>query len=314
MHVKGCLCAVRTDNSNAPTAKALAAAVEAAKGCDLIVFASGIDATLEQEEAGPNHPDFAGFYRGDRTKIELPAHQTEWIKALAATGKPTVVVNCSGSAMSMPWEVEHVPAIVQAWYPGEEGGAAVAQVLFGDVNPAGRLPVTVYASTEDLPAIENYLMANRTYRYFTGKPQYAFGHGLSYTQFNYADARLSEESISATGTIELSLTLSNVGSRNCDEVAQIYAARKDAAAGDAKLTLCGFQRITRAAGKQRAVSLEIPAARLRQWDEAANGYVVRPGEYQLLIGKRFRRHPSASYDHPPIKSTSIKPQPRSRHT
>ena len=127
-----------------------------------------------------------GFAGGDRTRIELPPVQTDLLKALQATGKPVVFVNCSGSAIAMPWEAEHLPAIVQAWYPGEEGGRAVAEVLFGDVNPAGRLPVTFYASTADLPAFDDYSMANRTYRYFTGKPLFAFGHGLSYTKFDYA--------------------------------------------------------------------------------------------------------------------------------
>ena len=114
--------------------------------------------------------------------------QTELLKALHATGKPVVFVNCSGSAMAMPWEAENLPAIVQAWYPGEEGGRAVAEVLFGDVNPAGRLPVTFYRSTADLPPFDDYSMANRTYRYFKGKPLFAFGHGLSYTQFDYSAA------------------------------------------------------------------------------------------------------------------------------
>ena len=131
---------------------------------------------------------FAGFFDGDRTRIELPSVQEDLLQALQATGKPVVLVNCSGSAIAMPWEAAHLAAIMQAWYPGEEGGDAVGGVLFGAVNPAGRLPVTFYASTADLPAFDDYSMTNRTYRYFNGRPLFAFGFGLSYTQFNYENA------------------------------------------------------------------------------------------------------------------------------
>ena len=136
---------------------------------------------------------YDGFNGGDRTRIELPPVQEDLLKALQATGKPVVFVNCSGSAMAMPWEAEHLPAILQAWYPGEQGGRAVAEVLFGDVNPAGHLPVTFYRSTADLPAFDDYSMSNRTYRYFNGKPLFAFGHGLSYTKFNYRTANWIEQ-------------------------------------------------------------------------------------------------------------------------
>ena len=146
-HVEGCPLALLDDGSNAPLVDATANAVAAAKAADVVIFVGGIDATLEKEEGGPKDPPHDGFIRGDRTRIELPPVQEDLIKALAATGKPIVLVNCSGSPMAIPWEAEHLPAIVQAWYPGEEGGQAVAQVLFGDVNPAGRLPVTFYAST-----------------------------------------------------------------------------------------------------------------------------------------------------------------------
>ena len=143
----------------------LADAIAAAKSADVVIYVGGISPQLEGEEMKVNYDGFSG---GDRTRIELPAQQTELLKALAATGKPVVFVNCSGSAIAMPWEAEHLPAIVQAWYPGEQGGRAVAEVLFGDANPAGRLPVTFYRSTADLPAFENYAMSNRTYRYFSG--------------------------------------------------------------------------------------------------------------------------------------------------
>ena len=140
----------------------------------MVIYVGGIDSTLESEEGNAEN-DCQGFNGGDRTRIELPSLQEDLLKALHATGKPVVFVNCSGSAMAMPWEAKHLPAIVQAWYPGEEGGRAVAEVLFGDVNPAGRLPITFYRSTTDLPPFEDYSMTNRTYRYFTGKPLFAFG-------------------------------------------------------------------------------------------------------------------------------------------
>src|SRR5205814_6391263 len=172
-------------------------------------------------------------------RIEYPAVQEDLIHALADMGKPMVLVNCSGSAIAMPWENEHIPAIVQAWYPGEEGGTAVAQVLFGEANPAGRLPITFYASTKDLPPFEDYSMANRTYRYFTGKPLYAFGHGLSYTKFDYSDAKLNASTASPDGSVHVSFSLKNNGQREGDEVAQVYF-RHVHSLPEPTLALCGF--------------------------------------------------------------------------
>src|SRR6185437_13628860 len=151
-------------------------AVKIARTADVIIYVGGLSPELEGEEMTVN---FDGFFGGDRTRIELPTPQTDLLKALHALGKPVVFVNCSGSAVAMPWEVKNLPAILQAWYPGQAGGLAVAEALFGDVNPAGRLPITVYSSTDDLPPFEDYSMANRTYRYFRGTPEFAFGHGLS---------------------------------------------------------------------------------------------------------------------------------------
>ena len=283
-HVEGCPLALLDDGSNAPLVDDTANAVAAAKAADVVIFVSGIDATLEKEEGGPKDPPHDGFIRGDRTRIELPPVQEDLIKALAATGKPIVLVNCSGSPMAIPWEAEHLPAIVQAWYPGEEGGQAVAQVLFGDVNPAGRLPVTFYASTSDLPAFEDYSMANRTYRYFNGKPLFAFGHGLSYTKFDYADAKVDEASVAPNGTIKLSFTVNNSGPREGDEVAQVYFRHVHSAVPQPNLALCGFARVHMAHGKTGNVALEIPAQRFRYWDAARRQYIVEPGEYELLIG------------------------------
>jgi beta-glucosidase len=284
VHEMGCPLAVKRDHSDLPPPEMANKAMEAAKGADLIIFVSGLDMNLEKEE-GPARLDvYEGFSRGDRVKIELPAPQEDLIKQLAATGKPMVLVNCSGSAIAMPWETEHLPAVVQAWYPGEEGGTAVAQVLFGDVNPAGRLPITVYASTDDLPPFEDYSMANRTYRYFTGKPLYAFGYGLSYTRFDYADAKLISAGIGPADSIKLSFAVKNTGSWDGDEVAQVYFRHVDPAVPQPKLALCGFTRVHVAKGGSATVTMEVPAQRLRYWDTTQKKYGVENGSYELLIG------------------------------
>src|SRR6185437_14277490 len=158
------------------SAAAVSTAVQVARTADLIIYVGGLSPELEGEEMAV---DAQGFFGGDRTRIELPEPQSNLLRALHDTGKPVVFVNCSGSAVAMPWETKNLPAILQAWYPRQAGGRAIAEILFGDANPAGRLPITVYSSTDDLPPFEDYSMANRTYRYFRGTPEFAFGHGLS---------------------------------------------------------------------------------------------------------------------------------------
>lgn len=277
-YVAGCPLVLKNDGSNKPRRQTTDRALALAKSADAIVFVSGIDSSLEKEHGNPG---VQGFLGGDRTSIELPAVQEDLIKALYATGKPVVLVNCSGSAMAMPWEATNLPAIVQAWYPGEEGGTAVANVLFGNVNPSGRLPVTFYASTGDLPAFEDYSMVNRTYRYFEGEPLFAFGHGLSYTRFDYADARLD---IDPQHTLKLSFNITNSGDRDGDEVAQVYFRHLDSAVPQPKLALCGFTRIHLSRGTSSAVTLGIPAERFRYWDTANKSYVVDTNNIELMIG------------------------------
>jgi len=247
----------------------------------VVIYVGGISPQLEGEEMKVSYDGFSG---GDRTRIELPSQQTELLKALAATGKPVVFVNCSGSAIAMPWAAENLPAIVQAWYPGEQGGWAVADVLFGDANPAGRLPVTFYGSTEDLPAFDNYAMNNRTYRYFNGQPEFAFGHGLSYTKFDYAAAALDRSSFTAGDTAKISFTLKNSGARDGDEVAQIYFRHLNSAQPQPRLALCGFTRIHLAQGQGAHITMDIPAERFRYWDVNQKQYIVEPGDYELLVG------------------------------
>jgi beta-glucosidase len=278
----GCPLAVNTNTEASDISSKLAEAVAAAKSADVVIYVGGISPSLEGEEFH-NKPQFEGFKGGDRTRIELPAVQEKLLKALAATGKPVIFVNCSGSAIAMPWENKHLPAIVQAWYPGEQGGRAVADVLFGDVNPAGRLPVTFYRSTADLPEFDDYSMGNRTYRYFGGKPLFAFGHGLSYTKFKYSKATVENSKVQPGQTIKLVFNLKNAGPRAGDEVAQVYFRHKRSAVAQPKLALCGFTRVNLAAGETKQVTIEIPSNNFRYWDTTQKKYVVEPGSYELLI-------------------------------
>jgi beta-glucosidase len=220
----------------------------------------------------------------DRDSIELPEVQEKLVQELHATGKPVVMVNCSGSAIALPWEAGHLPAILQAWYPGEEGGRAVGEVLFGDVNPSGHLPLTFYQATTDLPGFTDYSMSNRTYRYFSGTPLFAFGHGLSYTKFDFKSGKLGSKSIPAGGTAKVTFTVKNSGKRDGDEVAQVYFRHVNSAVPQPKLALCGFTRVHLKHGASSKVTVEVPAQRLRHWDTEKKQYVVEPGNYEFLIG------------------------------
>ena len=204
--------------------------------------------------------------------------------ALQATGKPVVMVNGSGSAIALPWEAEHLPAILQMWYPGEEGGRAVAEVLFGDVNPSGHLCLTFYRATTDLPPFTDYSMANRTYRYFSGTPLFAFGHGLSYTKFDFKSGKLESKKIIPSGTVKVMFTVKNTGGRAGDEVAQVYFRHVHSDVPQPKLALCGFTRVQLKHGDSSEVTVEVPTERLRYWDTQKKEYVVEPGDYEILIG------------------------------
>lgn len=259
------------NTTNRPLDELKAEALGLAEKADLIIYAGGLTPAQEGE----------GF---DRESIELPECQQTLIKALHQTGKPVVMVNCSGSAMALLWESENLPAILQAWYPGQSGGQAVAEVLFGDVNPSGHLPITFYRATADLPDFTDYSMANRTYRYFSGKPLYAFGHGLSYTKFTYEDGKLASEKVPADGTAKVSFKLTNSGSLDGDDVAQVYFRHVNSKVAQPKLALCGFARVSLKRGESRRVTMELPTTRLRYWDTEKKQYVVEPGEYELLVG------------------------------
>ncbi len=261
--------------------EALTAAVAMVKEVDVVIYVGGLSPLLENEE---RPVPYDGFDNGDRTRIELPDVQTRALKALKEAGKPVIFVNCSGSAVAMPWEAENLSAIVQAWYPGQEGGTAVAEVLFGDVNPAGRLPVTFYRSTDDLPSFTDYSMAKRTYRYFSGKPLFAFGHGLSYTTFDYKSVHCDLTNAASNDTVHVTMEVTNTGARDGDEVVQVYFRHVDSRVSQARESLCGFSRVAVAHGKSATVDIGVPVKQFRYWDPAKNDYVVEPGKYEILVG------------------------------
>jgi beta-glucosidase len=277
----GCPLALGRDGAGRPDERTWTRTVSSAWTADVIIYVGGINPQLEGEEM---KVEYEGFSGGDRTRIELPSVQSEMLEALQGAGKPVVFVNCSGSAVAMPWAVTNLPAIIQAWYPGEQGGRAVAEVLFGDVNPAGRLPVTFYHTTTDLPAFDDYSMSNRTYRYFNGRPDFAFGHGLSYTKFDYSRPKLNGTDFKARDTITLTFSLCNTGGWNGDEVVQVYFRHLNSGRPQTRLALCGFVRLPLQAGQSARFKMDIPADRFRTWDPAKKQYSVEPGNYELLVG------------------------------
>jgi beta-glucosidase len=263
----------RQDNeTRRPIEELQAEAVAQAKGADLIIYVGGLTPAQEGE----------GF---DRDSIELPEVQENLMKALFATGKRMVMVNCSGSAIALTWQDQNLPAILQAWYPGQAGGQAVAEALFGEVNPSGHLPITFYRATSDLPPLTDYSMSNRTYRYFGGEPLYAFGHGLSYTTFDYQGGKLDANQTTPEGAVTVTFTVKNSGPRDGDDVAQVYFRHKDSKVPQPKLALCGFRRVSLKSGEAAEITIEVPAVRMRHWDSEQMQYVVEPGEYELLVGK-----------------------------
>jgi beta-glucosidase len=259
------------NNTKRPIGDLNAEALSNAANADMIIYVGGITPAQEGE----------GF---DRDSIELPQVQEDLVRALHATGKPMVMVNCSGSAVALPWEATHLPAILQAWYPGESGGQAVAEALFGKINPSGHLPITLYRATADLPAFTNYSMANRTYRYFTGTPLYAFGHGLSYTTFEFKNGKLDSNKITPNGSVKVTFTVKNSGKFDGDEVAQVYFRHVNSAVPQPKLALCGFARVSLNHGESKKITVEVPVERLRYWDTEKKQYLVEPGDYEFLVG------------------------------
>ncbi len=261
--------------NSAPSPEALAAARQA----DLVIAAVGITSQLEGEEMPVNEPGFLG---GDRTSIDLPEPEKALVEAVAATGKPLVVVLMNGSALAVNWINQHANAILEAWYPGEEGGAAIAGTLSGRNNPAGRLPLTFYKDLSQLPSFEDYSMANRTYRYFTGKPLYPFGYGLSYTTFRYSDLSVPQAPANAFDTIDASVTVTNTGKVAGDEVVQLYLKFPDVS-GAPRLALRGFQRIRLEPNQSQPVHFELKNRDLGMVTEAGQP-IIAAGDYTISIG------------------------------
>lgn len=256
------------------------ATADKVKEADVIVFVGGISPRLEGEEM-PVHVE--GFRKGDRTDIEIPKVQKEMVKALKATGKPVVYVLCTGSALALNWEEAHLDAILNAWYGGQEAGTAVADILFGDYNPSGRLPVTFYKSTDQLPDFEDYRMKGRTYRYMTEAPLYPFGYGLSYTDFSYKNARLSFDKITKGQSVTLTFDIANTGGMDGGEVAQVYIKNPNDPEGPIK-ALKAFVRVDVKAGETQEIHLELPPKAFQSFDDHTQTMEVRPGKYQILYG------------------------------
>lgn len=254
--------------------------VESVKDADIILFAGGISPRYEGESMKVDYPGFKG---GDRTDIELPGIQREILQQLKSAGKKVVLINCSGSAMALVPESESCDAILQAWYPGEEGGTAVADVLFGDYNPAGRLPVTFYRSISQLPDYEDYSMKGRTYRFFEGDPLYPFGFGLSYTSFKYGQPRLDKDNITITETISLVVPVTNTGKLDGEEVVQVYLKKVGDQDGPLK-TLRAFRRVPVASGETVEVRFVLSEKELEWWNPSVGSMQVQPGSYRIYSG------------------------------
>ena len=258
----------------------LSQTVQRVKDADVIVFAGGISPAVEGEEMRVTIPGFKG---GDREVIELPSIQSRLLAELKKAGKKVVLVNFSGSAIALTPETKTCDAILQAWYPGQAGGTAIANVLFGDYNPAGRLPVTFYKSTSQLPDFEDYSMKGRTYRYMTEAPLFPFGHGLSYTTFSYGNAALSAPEIKDGETLTLTIPVSNTGTRDGDEVVQVYLRRPGDKEGPSH-TLRAFRRVSIAHGATENVTISLNKETFEWFDTQTNTMRPIEGDYELLYG------------------------------
>ena len=263
--------------------RTLAEAVNTARQADVVVMVLGISPALEGEEMTVN---VAGFRGGDRTDLSLPKAQEDLLKAVfnaVGATKPITLVLLNGSALSVNWADENIPAILEAWYPGEEGGSAIADVLFGDFNPGGRLPVTFYQSIDQLPPFEDYSMRGRTYRFFKGEPLYPFGFGLSYTSFKYDNLKLSAKSVKSGANVKVSVDVRNSGDRAGDEVVQLYISDVAASVPTPIRSLAGIKRIFLKPGEKQTVSFEIGPERMTVIDD--NGKrVIEPGEFTVSVG------------------------------
>lgn len=250
------------------------------KDVDLIIYAGGISALLEGEEGDTGNVE--GFYGGDRTTINLPAVQTQVMQMLQKSGKPMIFICMSGSAIAFNWESQHIPAIIQAWYGGQATGTALADILFGRYNPSGKLPITFYRSDSDLPAIEDYSMKNRTYRYFNGDVLYPFGYGLSFTKFKFKKLNVPQE-VQIGDTISISTEVVNTGKSAGEEVVQLYLSHKDIAPEAPNSQLVGFQKVMLQPGERKIVHFKLSPRNLAYVDETG-GVNTMPGKIKVYIG------------------------------
>jgi beta-glucosidase len=254
-------------------------AIAAAKKADVVIAVVGITSQLEGEEMNVNLPGFKG---GDRTSLDLPKDEEDLLKAVKATGRKMAVVLMNGSALSVNWAAANAGAILDAWYSGEEGGAAIGQTLAGDNNPSGHLPVTFYTGVDQLPAFDDYSMAGRTYRYFTGKPLYAFGHGLSYTRFAYSALKVTP-SIKAGDQLSVDVIVKNTGPRPGDAIPQLYLGFPGAP-GQPLRALRGISRVALKAGESREIHFDLSPRDLSSVTETGER-VVAPGAYRITVGE-----------------------------
>lgn len=256
--------------------------IKAAKAANLVIFVGGISADYEGEAGDAGAAGYGGFASGDRTTIILPPVQTECMKAIKSTKKPLIFVNMSGSAMTVNWESENADAIIQAWYGGQAGGTAIAEVISGAYNPAGRMPLTVYKSDADLPDFEDYSMKNRTYRYFGGEVLYPFGYGLSYTTYNYDNIK-SPTNVECGEEVTVSVEVTNSGSVVGEEVAQLYVTHPNGGENAPLRALKGFKRIKLNAGETKTVEFVLTPQDLALVDEKGN-LIQKSGEVEIFVG------------------------------
>jgi beta-glucosidase len=254
-------------------------ALEIAAKSDAVVLCLGLTPQLEGEEMDV---PVEGFRGGDRLTLDLPRVQEELVEAVAALGKPTILVLLNGSALSVNWAAERLPAVIEVWYPGQAAGPALADVLFGDYNPAGRLPITFYTSADELPPFKDYRMKGRTYRFYKGKALFPFGYGLSYTRFEYANLRLPA-AVDADREFEVAVDVRNSGGRAGEEVVQLYITNKDASVPVPLRSLQGFKRILLNPGESQTVTFIVQPGQLAVLDKDFKR-IVEPGPFEIAVG------------------------------
>lgn len=254
-------------------------AISAAERADVVVMCMGLDSTIEGEE-GDTGNEYAS---GDKHHLNLPGIQQELLEKIHAVGKPVVLVLLTGSALAVTWADEHIPAIINAWYPGADGGKAIASLLFGDYSPSAKLPVTFYRSTEELPEFTDYAMKNRTYRYMTTTPLYPFGYGLSYTKFAYEAASSSENTVQAGESVAFAVKVKNIGNWDSEEAVQLYVKDVEASVDVPHWQLKGFRKVFLKAGEELVVEFEVTPRDMALIDEAGRCR-LEPGAFEVYIG------------------------------